>query len=1054
MYTHYNIKEIEESVFSFWHKEKIDKKQKEQHKGNKTFTFLQGPPYTSGKLHTGHAWNSTLKDIILRYKKMTGHDVWDRAGYDMHGLPTETKVSQALGLKSKEDIEAFGLARYAKECKKFSIEKAQDMNKDLQRLAIWLDFDDPYYPISDNYINGVWWLIKQAHKKERLYEGFRTVYWDYHNETALAKHELDYKSVKDKSIFVKFKVASSDNEYFVIWTTTPWTIAYNLAIMVHPDIDYAKVLVGDQTLIIAEALVDTVMKKARIDKKDYSIAATCKGEELAGKEYIHPFHDSLAHIYDPIKKDAAKTHSVVLAKDLVTLEAGSGLVHCAPGCGPEDYEIGRQNGMPPFNTIKEDGTYPQDMAEFAGFHAKKDNQAFIEALKDRDALVAQEIYIHDYPHGERSKEPVIFRATKQWFLKTEDLKEQFLTQNSEIEWNPKEAKNAFNSWLSNIRDNSITKQRFWGCPLPIWRCEETGEIVVIESKEELEALCGHPVEDMHKPYIDTVEIPLKDGNVAKRIPDVLDVWIDAGTLAWNCYYYPERKELFERYFPADIIIEGKDQIRGWFNVLMVCSNIAFDTAPFKNVFMNGFLTAVDGEKMSKSLGNVISPYEIVDKYGADTLRSYFSRAAAGKDIKFSWDEIAQKQRNLLVLWNTHKYLLELCELHKIDPKALSTEKMQALYTNDEKYILSLAQSTIKKATATLDTYAINEAIPIIEELYLEISRTYVQQVRDKASSGTQEEKELVAHTLYTTLKAAITIQAIVTPYTCEAIFQNFKEAFNEKEESVHLLAWPIHKETDIDAALEERMQVAQSVIQGILAAREKAKVNRRWPLQEAIVVSTNTDVLEAVTEFEDMIKGQTNVKTLLGLSSYDKVEEEVTVNPGKIGQDFAKDTPKVIKAFKALSREEKERFTKDIITKTVAPLTLEDGQSVEIFQRHCTITRDVPENVTAAEAKNANVYLNTALTEELEAEGFMRELTRQLQQARKESGCDKSDVIEAYIHASSTLVDKVQMYKDDIAQKCGAQHLTVSSDKAHKHFEHNSDITIKDENVTVSLSKL
>jgi len=610
----------EKEILKFWKDNKIYEKATEKNKGKKKFYFCDGPPYTSGKVHLGTAWNKSLKDSILRYKRMQGFEVIDRAGYDMHGLPTENAAEKELKLRDKEAIQKFGVDKFTKACKNLSIRNMKIMNEDFKRLGVWMDFDNAYQSVSKEYIDGVWWLVKKAHEKNRLYEGLRSMAWDWSHQTALAKHELEYKTIKDKSIFVKMKVKDKEDTYLIIWTTTPWTIAFNLGIMAHPDFEYVKCKVNNEYWIVAKTLASAFISS--VANKKFKIVEEFKGKELEGLEYEHPFYDELKEHYDKIKSECPKTHTVVLSEEYVDTTSGTGLVHMAPGCGPEDYEIGHRNKIKPWNLVEENGVYGKDMGVFAGKHAIKDNESFTEYLKKKNAVVGETKVEHSYPHGQRNHEPVIFRTTKQWFFKIEDVKDEMIKENNQVKWVPKAGYNAFNAWLENLRDNSISKQRYWGTPIPIWRnVEDANDHIVIGSIKELEELSGKKVDEPHIPWIDDIVIE-KDGKTYKRVPDILDVWVDAGTASWNSLNYPDREDYFKKYFPPDFILEGKDQIRGWFNLLHVASKIALNKKSFNACYMHGFINDAMGRKMSKSLGNYILPDEVIEKYGSDSLRYY------------------------------------------------------------------------------------------------------------------------------------------------------------------------------------------------------------------------------------------------------------------------------------------------------------------------------------------------------------------------------------------------------------------------------------------------
>ncbi|MBU0535754.1 MAG: isoleucine--tRNA ligase, partial [Nanoarchaeota archaeon] len=614
----YNFKQVEESVLDFWTKKNIYLKAKSNNHNKKKYYFLDGPPYTSGKVHIGTAWNKSLKDSFLRYKRMNGIDVWDRAGYDMHGLPTEHATEKKLGITNKDEILKLGVDKFVEECKKLSVENMLVMNKDFQRLGVWMDFDDAYQSIKDEFIEGEWWLIKKAHENKRLYEGKKTMHWCRSCATALAKHELEYKEITDNSIFFKFKVTGSENEYLIVWTTTPWTLAFNLAVMVNPELDYVRAKVDGETWILSKALAGPVIQA--VAEKKFEIISEFKGEEINGLKYEHPWINDIPSL-KKVKESNEKVHTVIMSSEYVDVSAGSGLVHCAPGCGPEDYEVGHREGIPPYNEIDEQGRFPESMGKFAGLVAKKDDSKFIEAMDEKGRLIAKTPVEHDYAHCWRCHKPVVFKTTRQWFFRIEDLKEKMKELNKDIKWEPEWAgSRQFHSWLDNLRDNSITKQRFWGTPLPVWKCgnEDAGEegcsnYVVVGDRAELKKLAGKLPKDIHKPWIDEITIKCdKCGKQMKRIPDILDVWVDAGCTSWICLDYPQKKELFEKMFPADFILEGKDQIRGWFNLLFVASMISMGKPSFKAVYMHGFVNDSQGRKMSKSLGNYILPEEVVD----------------------------------------------------------------------------------------------------------------------------------------------------------------------------------------------------------------------------------------------------------------------------------------------------------------------------------------------------------------------------------------------------------------------------------------------------------
>jgi isoleucyl-tRNA synthetase len=1026
----FDPKAVEPSVLKFWADNSIYAKAKKKVKGKEQWYFLDGPPYTSGRVHIGTAWNKALKDMILRYKRMSGFDVWDRAGYDMHGLPTENKVKAKLNLKFSEDIVEYGIDKFNTECENFAVEMMGVMNESFERLGVWMDFENAYKPITRGFVSGQWMLAKRAHEKERLYEGLRTMPWCKDCQTTLAKHDLEYATVSDDSIFLKFKIKNEDNEYFVIWTTTPWTIPMNLAIMVNPNLDYVKVEVEGEKWIVAKALVGAFM--GAVVGKEFNIIDEFKGETLEGIEYEHPLSDLIPE-FKEMKEKSPKLHTVLMSAEYVDTSAGSGLVHCAPGCGPEDYEVGHRNGLPAWNIISKAGVFPSEMKEIGGLVAKDDDKKFIELFKERGALIASTKVEHDYPHCQRCHNAVVFRTTTQWFFKVEDLKDEMVKLNKEIYWVPEAGFNAFESWLENLRDNSITRQNFWGTPIPIWKCE-CGEYDVFGSVEELEEKSKSKVEKLHRPWIDEIKYKCDCGKEKIRVTDVFDVWMDSGTVAWNCLDYTEGTELFDKLYPAEFILEGKDQIRGWYNALMINSIIVFDKPSFKAVYMHGFINDALGRKMSKSLGNQIKPEEVVDDYGADALRYYqIGSANPGLDQKYNTEDAKFKMKQLGILWNVHNYLLDMSkELTKPGDK-------QEL---PEKYIISRLHSTIRNVTEKFEQYKLNEVPGLVEELYLDLSRTYIQLVREKAATGSDADKNTVVNTIYEVLMGCIKMLAPVAPFVTEQIYQNLKNYTDHKEESIHLLDWPKANETLIDEDLEAQFNAAGQVVQAALYAREQIKTNVRWPVKSIIVLSTDKSVQDACRNLADSIKTQTNVKAVKVQTTLPEVQEELHPNSGKIGKEFKQMAPLVRKA---LETTEMEEIKKHLDSTGSFRLDIEDGDHAVLTEEHFTRTRTVPEHLIEAPFSGGIVYLNNEEDNALVAEGFSREITRRIQDARKKSGLEKNDEIELYIEVKESLMEMLMPWKEGMKEKVNAKEITVDRMPPTKKYDYRFTEEVKEE---------
>ncbi len=1045
----YDFKAIEPEVLEFWNNHNIYKKAKEKNTGRKKYYFLDGPPYTSGKVHLGTAWNKSLKDMFLRYKRMSGFDVWDRAGYDMHGLPTEHATEKKLGIKSKEEILKLGVENFVSACKKLCVDNMLVMNEDFKRLGVWMDFENAYQSISKNFIESEWWLIKTAHEKGRLYEGLRTMTWCAKCETAAAKHELEYQTVEEDSIFMKFKVKGKENEYLIIWTTTPWTIPFNLAVMVNPEIEYVKAKVENEIWYLAKGLAAVVVQA--VANKRMEVIEEFTGDKMEGLRYEHPLYNELKHLYKEIELKSPKAFTVLLSTEYVDLSGGSGLVHTAPGCGPEDYEVGHRNGIPPFNTLNESGVFPENMGPFAGLAAKKDDLKFIDYFRKNGSLIETTKVEHEYAHCQRCHQPVVFRTTKQWFFKIEDLRDRMVEENKKINWMPESAFNAFDSWLKNLRDNSITKQRFWGTPLPVWKCSSCGKYDVIGSEDELFKLSGKRPEDLHKPWIDRITYPCQCGKTKERIPDIIDVWVDAGTTSWNCLNYPQEKALFKELFPAEFILEGKDQIRGWFNLLMVASMLAFDKPSFKSVYMHGFVQDSQGRKMSKSLGNYILPEEVINEYGADTFRYYsIGGANPAVDLNYNFDDVKLKHKNMFVYWNLNNFLIEMAGNVGKNPASIKLEDAMKGFSIEEKYMLSRLNSAIEEVTVMFDELRLNEVPLKIEALLLGLSRTYIQLIREKAAVGTQQEKEAVLYTCYSAMIAALKMLAVVAPFISDKMYLTLKKEFGLKEESIHLMDWPKADKNMIDRQVEENVEVMGSVVQAVLAAREKAQLGVRWPLKEAVIVSKNESVRKAAEAMKELIMSQTNVKDLKVQEALKGVKANVKADFKTLGPAFGKDTPKIIAK---LATESGEKVLKAIEEKGKFEVKI-DGKNAELSRSNLIITREVPQPYLEAEFKGGLAYINPERNDELEAEGYAREVMRRVQSLRKDAGLQKPDRIALFVKASEEMAEMLKKWEAPIAEKCGAEKIKISSQNPAKKHSTQSKEKIKGAEFEIFFDKM
>jgi len=1036
----YEFKTVEPAILDFWKDGKIYEKVVKKNVGKKRFYYLDGPPYTTGRIHIGHSWGKALRDSILRYKRMQGFEVWDQPGFDMHGLPIEVSVEKELGIKNKKEIiNKLGLAKFIEACQKYALDQLWPMVEDFKRLGVWMNWASPYMTIKNEYIEGAWWALAKADEKKLLYLGKKSMTWCPRCATALAKHELEYENRSDDSIFVKLQVEGKPNEYLIIWTTTPWTIPYNLAVMAHPDFDYVKAQVDSEVWILAEALAPGVI--GAVAGKQYKVLDKFKGEKLAGTKYVHPFRSEIEF------PEAKKIHTVVLSEKYVTTDAGSGLVHCAPGCGPEDFEVGKENGLPPFNETDEHGCFSEKMGSLAGMVAKQDDHKFIQLLEDKNAIIDKVKVEHEYAHCWRCKTPIIFRATDQWFLAVEKLKDQMVELNKKVYWVPDWAGNRwFDSWLKSLQDWCISRQRFWGVPLPIWVCM-CGKHKVISSNAELKKLSGKELENLHRPWIDQVKIKCECGKDMQRVPDVLDVWLDSGVAPWATLDYPSDEKTFKTLGFPDLILEGKDQIRGWFNSLTCMSMISHGQIPFKAVYMHGFINDTQGRKMSKSLKNYITPYEIIDNYGADTLRDYqIGCAQPGVDANFNHEDAKIKHRNLIVLWNLQKFVVELARELKTAPNEMDDVVMKALCGVEERFMLSKLNSTIRTVTALFEAYRLNEIPAVVEDLFLALSRGYIQMVRDKAAVGDNEERKVVLYTIYKTLTESMKLFAPIAPFITEQIWQNLRKEFKLEEESIHLFAWPKANEKDINVKLEKQMLLADGVVQAILAAREKIKVSLRWPVKTAQVVSQDDDVLKVLEELEAVIKYQTNCKDVHGHREFSEVQMKLKANAGALGKAFGAKSPKIMAKLTELSAK---TILAQLAKEGKFPVII-DKETVELNKDHIVIERDVPKRYVEVEFRNGFVYIDTERSDELDAEGYAREIMRRVQQMRKDAGMQKSDKASVYIQTDAA--EMLEKWKTKIEEKCGALVKLGGADPVKKH-EHVAEEKVKDKSFRLFLDK-
>ncbi|MEM4195045.1 MAG: isoleucine--tRNA ligase [Candidatus Anstonellales archaeon] len=830
MYPHNSI---ENGVLQFWEKEKIYEKAKKKNRKGKRFYFVDGPPYATGQIHPGTAWNKAIKDAMCRYYRMKGYNVRAQAGYDTHGLPIEVKVEKELEIKKKNEIEEkFGIEKFISECKNFADKYIEVMTGQFKSVGVWMDWDNPYITYKDGYIEKSWETLKMAYDKGLMHQGEYVLPYCYRCETTLANYELEYDEESDPSIFVKFKVKGKSDEFLLVWTTTPWTLVSNMACMVHPDYDYVKVMFGEEAYIFAKGRMHEV---ERVVGKSGIIIEEMKGKDLEGLEYDHPFQNK-------IKKEYKRR--VVLSDRYVTLEEGTGIVHTAPGHGPEDFAVGKEYGIEIFSPVDGEGRYTDEAGEFAGMNVREANPKIIEVLKESGALVHEERVRHRYPHCWRCKTPLIFIATTQWFIDISKLKNEMLAEAKKINWVPEFGKERFLQFVENAPDWCISRQRYWGIPLPIWRCEKCGETKVVGKRKEL----PEKVKELHRPYVDKVKFRCKCGGEMKRVPDVLDVWFDSGNAMWAELTDEEAKYWGEI---SDLIIEGHDQIRGWFYSLLGSGIVRYGKAPYRNLMMHGFFVDEKGEKMSKSLGNFVPIEEILQRYGADAFRLWGLSNPVYEDLKFMWEEMKEASDVLNIVYNLELFLERNYNEKKVGKKAKPAV--------EDRWLISRMNSVLKEYNDAFVGMEPHRGVKALKNFIVEdFSRFYMKLAKDRVADGDSSAME----TIYDALLFSIKLLAPISPFISEYIYQRFYRKY-EKEESVHFLRIGKEDKRKIDDRLEEEMEIARKVIASGLMVRQNTGVKLRWPLRKAVFEAKDEKIAGKIKSTKNIIAKMLNVKEFI-----------------------------------------------------------------------------------------------------------------------------------------------------------------------------------------------
>ncbi len=987
--TDLNFVDREKAVLKFWEDHKIFEKSMKEKDGNEIYMFYDGPPTANGKPHIGHVLTRVIKDMIPRYRTMKGYQVPRKAGWDTHGLPVELEVEKALGLDGKEQIEEYGLEPFIDKCKE-SVWKYKGMWEDFSgTVGFWADMDDPYVTYHNDYIESEWWALKKIWDKGLLYKGFKIVPYCPRCGTPLSAQEVaqGYKDVKERSAIVRFKAAGED-AYLLAWTTTPWTLPSNLGLCVNPKETYAKVkCIDGYTYYMAEALLDTVLSPLAKDKEAaYEVLATYTGKELEYKEY-EPLYQCAA---DGIAGQHKKAFYVT-CDDYVTLTDGTGVVHIAPAFGEDDAKVCRKYDMPFVQLVDEKGNMAES-TPFAGLFVKKADPKVLKDLEERGLLFEAPNFEHSYPHCWRCDTLLIYYARESWFINMTAVKDDLIANNNTIHWIPESiGKGRFGDWLENVQDWGISRNRYWGTPLNIWECE-CGHQHSIGSIEELKSMSGNCPEDieLHRPYIDEVTIRCpKCGKEMHRVPEVIDCWFDSGAMPFAQHHYPfENQEVFERQFPADFISEAVDQTRGWFYSLLAISTLIFNKAPYKNVIVLGHVQDEKGQKMSKSKGNAVDPFDALEKYGADAIRWYFYvNSAPWLPNRFHGKAVVEGQRKFMgTLWNTYAFFVLYANIDNLNAAkyTLEYDKLSVM----DKWLLSKLNTLVKEVDDNLGGYRIPEAARALQDFVDDMSNWYVRRSRERFwAKGMEQDKINAYMTLYTALVVCSKAAAPLIPFMTEDIYQNLVRSIDSAApESIHLCSFPKADETLIDKELEANMEnVLKLVVMG-RACRNAANIKNRQPIGQMYVKAG----FELPKFYEDIVADELNVKTVTftqevrDFTSYSFKPQLKTVGP-KYG--------KMLGGIKSLLAELDGNAAMDELNASGALKLDVGGQEITLFREDLLIESAQAEGYVSENDNGITVVLDTNLSEELLEEGFVREIISKIQTMRKEAGFEVMDKI-------------------------------------------------------------
>ena len=1043
--TNLNFVDREKKVEQFWKENKIFEKSMDSRKEGETYTFYDGPPTANGKPHIGHVLTRVIKDMIPRYRTMKGCMVPRKAGWDTHGLPVELEVEKKLGLDGKEQIEAYGMEPFIQQCKE-SVWKYKGMWEDFSStVGFWADMDHPYVTYDDNYIESEWWALKEIWNKDLLYKGFKIVPYCPRCGTPLSAQEVSqgYKTVKERSAIVRFKVVGEE-AYFLAWTTTPWTLPSNLALCVNPDETYCKVKAADgYTYYLAEALMDKVLGKlAKEDEKAYEILETYKGKDLEYKEY-EPLWECTR---EAAAKQKKKAHFVV-CDSYVTMSDGTGIVHIAPAFGEDDNRVGRDYNLPFVQFVDGQGNMAKE-TPYAGVFVKKADPLVLVDLDKEGKLFDAPKFEHDYPHCWRCDTPLIYYARESWFIKMTAVKEDLIRNNNTIIWIPENiGKGRFGDWLENVQDWGISRNRYWGTPLNIWQCE-CGHMHSVGSRQELFEMSGDEkakTVELHRPYIDEITLKCPEcGGTMRRVPEVIDCWFDSGAMPFAQHHYPfENQDLFEQQFPADFISEAVDQTRGWFYSLLAESTLLFNKAPYRNVIVLGHVQDENGQKMSKSKGNAVDPFDALEKYGADAIRWYFYiNSAPWLPNRFHGKAVVEGQRKFMsTLWNTYAFFVLYANIDEFDPTKYNLD-YDSLPVMD-KWLLSKLNSVVKAVDENLASYKIPESARALQEFVDEMSNWYVRRSRERFwAKGMEQDKINAYMTLYTALVTISKAAAPMIPFMTEDMYQNLVRSVDPSApESIHLCDFPQVKEEWINKELEDDMEALLKVVVLGRAARNTANIKNRQPIGTMFVKAEK----EMDQFYTDIIADELNVKEVKFAKDVESfISYSFKPQLRTVGPKYGKLLNGIRTALTELNGTEAMKELKE-----TGLLTLDiDGNKVELAEEDLLIETAQTEGYVTETDGDTSVVLDTNLTPELIEEGFVREIISKIQTMRKEAGFEVMDKIHVYAKDNQRIMDIMENHRDEIMSEVLAEEITLNETDGYV-----KEWSINKENVVLGVTR-